>query len=139
MESGTPLAQIRATAREYLRLAIEQPDATRALLHPDAIVALLAPKDARGYRTLQELVSALKARVAEQDRLLVRALTNAVVDGSLRPDSQDAASALNATWLQIAQRAWQPRLNEPPLFREISQVTDAILQSPTPANGANAS
>jgi hypothetical protein len=138
-ESGTPLAQIRATAREYLRLAIEQPDATRALLHPDAIVGLLAPKDARDYRTLQELVSALKARVAEQDQLLLRALTNAAVDGSLRYDSQRATSALNAAWLQIAERAWQPRLDDPPLFREISQATDAILQSPTPANGANAS
>jgi hypothetical protein len=53
--------------------------------------------------------------------------------GPLRPDSQYAASALNAAWLQIAERAWKRRLDEPPLFREISTVTDAILQSRAPA------
>lgn len=134
-EPGTPLAHIRATARAYLRLAIDDPLATRALLYPDAIVVLLAPKDARRYRTLQELVCALKARVGEQDRLLEGALAAAVVDGSLRPDGQYAAAALNAAWLQIAARAWQSPSQEAALFREVSHATDTTLDSFAPAAG----
>ena len=134
-EPGTALAHIRATGRAHVRLAIEQPLAMRALLYPDAIVVLLAPKDALGYRTLQELVAALKARIAEQDRLLERALAAAVMEGSLRPDGRYAAAALNAAWLQIAARAWQSPADEAALFREVSQATDVTLGSFAPTDG----
>jgi AcrR family transcriptional regulator len=131
-EPGTARAQIKAIAQEYLRLAFSHPGPMRALLCPHELAELLRPKEPRAYRTLQELLDALGRRVAEQDRLLTRAVANATPEGII--DASEVVAALNEAWLSIAARAWQPhgKPTERELFQMIASSTDAVLSDSDP-------
>jgi AcrR family transcriptional regulator len=123
--------QIKATAREYVRLALAHPGPTRALLFPEAIHPLIAPKPLERYRTLQEMVATLTSRANDQDRLLTDAITSATGRGSLRAiDPPRAVEQLNSAWLPIATLAWQPvqlRPDDRDLHRQIAASTEGIL------------
>jgi AcrR family transcriptional regulator len=123
--------QIKATAREYVRLALAHPGPTRALLFPEAIHPLIAPKPLERYRTLQEMVAALTSRSTDQDRLLTDAITSATMRGSLRAiDPSRAVEQINSAWLPIATLAWQPvqlRPDDRELYGQIAASTEAIL------------
>ena len=126
-EPGTLHEQIRASAQEYLLLALAHPGPMRALLQPEALDELLHPKDPRSYRTLAEFTATLAQRVAEQDRLLTQAVA-ALLDDSI---AGEIVRELNGAWLRVAALTWQlgaPDLAE--LSEEIAARTDAVLSKP---------
>jgi len=135
-EPGAPLDQVRAAGREYLRLVLAHPAPMRTLIHPSELDELLRPKDPRRYRTLQELTAALARRAAEQDQLIERALTNAMLlDSAEAVNVPEVVRALRAAWLRVVMSAWQldAKLNDEGLFQEIAASTDAILSAPSTA------
>ena len=129
-EPGTPAERIRATAQEYVRLAMAHPGPMRALLRPEELDELLRPKDPRSYRTLAEFTATLARRVAEQDRLLTQAVAGLLDDNAA---ADEIVRELNGAWLRVAALAWQLAATDPAeLSEEIAVRTDAVLSKLAP-------
>jgi TetR/AcrR family transcriptional regulator len=96
----SPIEQLEAAARQYLRFALERPQYFRMLAFP-------APLG--NYAAAAETAARLAHRVDEQNARMTDAIERGIAEGTLRPvDARRTATVLWASWNGVISLAWRP-------------------------------
>jgi AcrR family transcriptional regulator len=96
----SPIEQLLAAGREYLRFYLD---------HPDFFRMLAFPGPPGNYPAAAETAARLSRRVDEQNARMVQALERGIADGSIRPiDPRQTATVLWASWNGVISLAWRP-------------------------------
>jgi TetR/AcrR family transcriptional regulator len=114
--------RIIAAASEYLQIALEDPDAFRAVT---------SPRDPGASSDCQEFTEAVARRVADQNTHVAHAIMRGIDDGSIRPvDPERTATLLWAAWNGVIGLGSRPdalRADEAELRQLLVSATEAII------------